>query len=74
MSAKCVCKVIEEGFQTVWNYVCKTRELCGEAILGRNLDIVRFRCSLDSLNISESFKVNVLVLLTGVKKVACFLQ
>ena len=54
--------------------MCKTRELCGEAILGRNLDIVRFRCSLDSLNILESFKVNVLVLLTGVQKVAFFLQ
>ena len=48
VSAKCVCKVSEEGFQTAWNFVCKARELCGEAILGRNLDIVRFRCSLDS--------------------------
>ena len=35
----------------------KTRELCSEAILGRYLYIVPFRCSLDWNNISETFKV-----------------
>ena len=48
VSAKCVCKVTEEGFQTAWTNVCKTRELCDEAIVGRYLSIVHFRCSLDS--------------------------
>ena len=48
MSKKCVCKGIEEGFQTASNFMCKTGELCGEAILGRYLYIVRFRSSLDS--------------------------
>ena len=48
VSAKCVCKVTEEGFQTAWTNVCKTREPCEEAIVGRYLSIVRFRCSFDS--------------------------
>ena len=48
VSAKCVCNVTEEGFETAWNKECKTRELCDEAILGRYFSIVRFLCSFDS--------------------------
>ena len=48
VSAKCVCKVTEDGFQTAWNNVCKTRELCDEAIFGGYLSSLRFRCSFDS--------------------------
>ena len=72
VSAKCICKVTEEGFQRAWNNVCKTRELCDEAIFGRYLFLVRFRCSFDSYNISEISKINVLVLLTGVQNMAFF--
>ena len=72
MSAKCACKVTEEGFQRAWNNVCKTRELCDEAILGRYLSIVRFRFSFILQITSESCKVNVLELLTGVQNVAFF--
>ena len=73
VSAKCVCKVTEEGFQTAWNNVCKTRELCDEAILGRYLSIVRF-CCFFFLFIKYLVKVSVLVLLTGVQNVAFFLS
>ncbi|KAL9954645.1 hypothetical protein ACROYT_G042210 [Oculina patagonica] len=34
VSAKCVCKITEEGFQRAWKNVCKIRELCDEAIFG----------------------------------------
>ena len=34
--------ITEEGFQVAWSNVCKTQELCDEAILGRYLSIVLF--------------------------------
>ena len=34
ISAKCVCKVEEEGFENAWNSVCRTRDACDRALRG----------------------------------------
>ena len=34
ISAKCVCKVEEEGFENAWNGVCRTRDACDRALRG----------------------------------------
>ena len=41
-------KLLKRGFKQHGLSVCKARELCDEAIVGRYMSIVRFRCSLDS--------------------------
>ncbi|KAJ7315079.1 hypothetical protein OS493_038971 [Desmophyllum pertusum] len=33
-SAKCVCKVQEDGFEKAWNSVCRTRDACDSALQG----------------------------------------
>ena len=34
ISAKCACKVQEEGFEKAWTGVCGTRDACDKALLG----------------------------------------
>ena len=34
ISAKCACKVQEEGFEKAWNGVCRTRDACDKALRG----------------------------------------
>lgn len=34
ISAKCACKVQEEGFEKAWNGVCRTRDACDKALQG----------------------------------------
>ncbi|XP_029185667.2 uncharacterized protein LOC114953558 [Acropora millepora] len=34
ISAKCVCKVEEDGFEKAWNNVCRTRDACDSALKG----------------------------------------
>ena len=34
ISAKCVCKVDEEGFENAWNDVCRTRDACDRTLQG----------------------------------------
>ena len=34
ISAKCACKVQEEGFENAWNGVCRTRDACDKALQG----------------------------------------
>jgi len=32
ISAKCACKVQEEGFENVWNGMCQTRDACHKTL------------------------------------------
>ena len=34
ISAKCACKVQEEGLENAWNGVCRTRDACDKALQG----------------------------------------
>jgi len=52
ISAKCACKVQEEGFENAWNGVCRTRDACDKALQGL------FICVLFEMS---SFSVVVLV-------------
>ena len=41
LSARCVCKVQEDGFEKAWNNVCRTRDACDSALKG----LFRFFCN-----------------------------
>ena len=34
ISAKCACRVQEEGLENAWNGVCRTRDACDKALQG----------------------------------------
>ena len=66
ISAKCACKVQEEGFENAWNGVCRTRDACDKALQGL------FMCVLFEIS---SFSVVVWVELidaASVNNIACF--
>ena len=73
ISAKCVCKIDEEGIENAWKYVCRTRDLCDRKLKGLLLTVFHyFKQVSTSLGCSKSIDQDLSISFVGVKNVAFF--
>ena len=78
LSARCVCKVQEDGFEKAWNNVCRTRDACDSALKGLFaffvISMVFSTCWVDEIH--QFLLINKFCFLhfSGMKNVAFFLS